>query len=182
MTRNFFFALGFAMILALAPFAAAQGFELTSPDIKPDGVIGQKFVYGDCGGDNVSPELTWSDPPEGAKSFAVLVHDPDAPGAGFWHWIVIDIPASAHSLPQGAGTRDGKKLPPGSVQIETDFGDPGWGGPCPPAGRPHRYQFTVYALGVEKLAAPSLARPALVHSLVEKAALGKAGFTARYGR
>lgn len=169
----------------LTPVAACA-FELTSPDIQAGKTIGQKFVYDGmgCGGENVSPELAWSDPPAGAKSFAVTVHDPDAPmSGGFWHWVVIDIPASAKGLAQGAGTQDGKGLPGGSVQIEADFGAPGWGGPCPPKGAgAHHYNFTAYALGVEKLPLPANAAAAAVGAFVEKNAVGKATFTALYGR
>ena len=86
---------------------------------------------------------------EGTRSLALLVHDPDAPtgGAGWWHWLVLNIPASATGLAKDAGKSDGSNLPPGAVQINTDFGAPGWGGPCPPVGdKPHRYVFTLYAL------------------------------------
>ena len=101
-----------ASILLLAGAAApAMAFELRSPDIMPGGGrIADTFVYNGfgCAGGNLSPALAWRDPPPGTKSFAVLVHDPDAPtgGAGFWHWVVYDIPAHVTGLPQGAG--DGK--------------------------------------------------------------------------
>ena len=89
-------------------------------------------------GANLSPELHWSEPPAGTKSFAVLAHDPDAPtgGAGFWHWLVVDIPADVRSLKQGAGDASGKHLPAGAHQLENDFGDKSYGGPCPPPGAP----------------------------------------------
>lgn len=149
-----------AAVCLTASFGALAGqFELTSPDIKPDSKIQQRHVLNafSCTGENVSPALNWKNAPTGAKSFAITVHDPDAPagGAGFWHWMVIDIPADVPSLASGQGTLDGQKLPAGSRQITTDFGVPGWGGPCPPEGsKPHRYNFTVYALGVEKLELP----------------------------
>lgn len=183
---------GVTSFLALIVFAAAdsggaQAFELKSPDISADKPIGRKFVsnvFG-CSGENLSPELVWSDPPAGAKSFAVLVHDPDAPtgGAGFWHWIVADIPASARGLARGAGTADGKNLPAGARQFENDYGDAGWGGPCPPQGAgAHRYDFTVYALGVEKLGLPANAKASVAGFVVNKHALAKATLTSRYGR
>ena len=174
---------------ALASLLAAQAnaFELKSPDISAQRPIGEKFVFNSfgCKGENVSPALEWTDPPAGTKSFAVLVHDPDAPtgGAGFWHWIVTDIPASAHGLAQGAGTPDGKGLPAGSKQLDSDFGEPGWGGPCPPAGHgPHHYVFTVYALPTETLGLPVNARTAFVGFTVNSKALAKATLTATYGR
>jgi Raf kinase inhibitor-like YbhB/YbcL family protein len=174
-------------ILSLGPFACASALELKSADIQVGQPIGQKFVYDSlgCNGQNISPELIWSDPPEGTKSFAVVVHDPDAPtgGAGFFHWIVADIPASVRSLPQGAGAADGKKLAAGSRQLENDFGDPGWGGPCPPPrASAHRYNFTIYALGIERLGLPANAKASVAQSAIEKNALAKATISSRYGR
>lgn len=173
--------------LALAaPGAAAGAFELASPDISAGAAIAMKHVYNgfDCTGENVSPALSWSEPPAGTKSFAVLLHDPDAPtgGAGFWHWIVTDIPASARDLAQGAGAMSGKSLPPGARHWDSDYGDAAYGGPCPPPGRAHRYVFTVYALGVEKIDAPAHAKASLVGFMVNGAALAKASLTGKFGR
>nr|ABI15632.1 hypothetical protein [consortium cosmid clone pGZ1] len=167
--------------------SGAFAFELTSADFKPNGTIGEKHVYNGfgCQGDNLSPALSWKAPPKGTKSFAILVHDPDAPtgGAGWWHWIVYNLPADVQSLAQGAGTADGKPLPEGSAQARTDFGVPGWGGPCPPEGdKPHRYVFTIHALGVEKLDIPMGATASLVGFMVNANSLGKASLTGRYGR
>ena len=109
-------------------------------------------VYGGCGGGNVSPDLSWSDAPEGTKSFALLCHDPDAPtGTGFYHWTMWNIPASATGLAAGAGARDALHAPPGAACGFTDYGEVGYGGPCPPPGPAHRYNFTLYALDVESL-------------------------------
>lgn len=172
--------------LATADARGAHAFELKSPDISEGKPIGEKFIYNSsgCKGGNISPELTWSDPPAGTKSFAVLAHDPDAPtgGAGFWHWLVVDIPVSARGLPQGAGDASGKNLPPGARQLETDFGDIGYGGPCPPPGAPHRYVFTVYALKIDKLGDAANGRTASAGFTVNQNALGKASLTARFGR
>jgi Raf kinase inhibitor-like YbhB/YbcL family protein len=174
-----------ALFAASGAEAGAAGFSLTSPDISADKPIAMKFVYGDCGGEDLSPELVWSNPPVGTKSFAVLVHDPDAPtgGAGWWHWAVADIPASAAGLPQGAGDASGKKLPAGARQFENDYGDAAYGGPCPPPRHgAHRYNFTVYALGVEKLDVPAKAKASVVGFTVNHNALAKATLTARFGR
>ena len=117
---------------------------------------------------NISPSLSWKDPPAGTKSFAVTVYDPDAPtGSGWWHWVVFNLPADVRSLPAGAGNPASGKLPKGAVQSLTDFGAPGYGGPCPPRGdRPHRYVFTVHALKVDKLDLDEKAMPALVGFMV----------------
>jgi len=181
-----FFASFACASLCLAA-SAAGAFEAKSPDVAADKPIASKFIYNGfgCTGGNVSPEIAWSDAPAGTKSFAVLVHDPDAPtgGAGFWHWLVVDIPASAKGLAQGAGDAGAKGLPPGARQIESDFGEAAWGGPCPPPGdAAHRYVFTVYALGVDRLETPAQAKASVVGFLVNKAALAKASFTARFGR
>ena len=165
----------------------AAKFSLTSTDIKPNGAIANKFVYQGfgCHGDNVSPALSWSGPPAGTKSFALLVHDPDAPtgGAGWWHWIVYDIPATATAIAQGAGTADGAALPTGAVQAKTDFGTTGWGGPCPPQGHgKHHYKFTLHALKVEKLEIADGAAAALIGYMVNANSIGKAELTGLYGR
>jgi len=178
------FSLAFAFAVEAG---AAQSFELKSPDIAEGKTIGMKHVFNafGCTGENLSPALEWSEPPAGTKSFAVLAHDPDAPtgGAGFWHWLAIDLPASARGLPQGAGAPDGKLLPAGAKQLETDFGEIGYGGPCPPKGHgPHRYVFTVYALPVEKLDVAPNARTAIVGFTITQSALAKASLTATFGR
>ena len=172
--------------LMLAGAAHAQ-FKLSSPDIKPGGTISAEQVFNGfgCTGKNVSPALKWSGAPAETKSFALLVHDPDAPtgGAGWWHWLVINIPASVTELAKGAGAADGANLPKGAVQITTDFGGPGWGGPCPPAGdKPHRYNFTIVALKVDKLDLAPDAQASLVGFMVNANSLGKATLTGKYGR
>jgi Raf kinase inhibitor-like YbhB/YbcL family protein len=178
--------LALALLLA-APGARASGFSLSSPDIPPGGVIPLQQVYEGfgCTGGNVSPALRWSDPPAGTRSFALLVHDPDAPtgGSGWWHWVLLDLPAGLRALPAGAGRPDGSALPVGARQIRTDYGAPGWGGPCPPVGdSPHRYIFSLHALKVERLEVPDGATAALAGYLVNANSLGVARFTGTYGR
>ncbi len=144
-----------AALLGAAFGAQAAGFTLSSPTIKSGSMLSDAQVFNGfgCTGKNVSPALAWSGAPAGTKSYAVTVYDPDAPtGSGWWHWVVFNIPASAANLAEGAGTADGKALPAGSTQGRTDFGAPGFGGACPPAGdKPHRYQITVFAVDVDKL-------------------------------
>ncbi|MBV8784020.1 MAG: YbhB/YbcL family Raf kinase inhibitor-like protein [Gammaproteobacteria bacterium] len=164
---------------------AAAGFTLSSPDIKPGGRIAEAQVFNGfgCSGGNVSPALSWSNPPAGTKGFALLMHDPDAPtGSGWWHWVVYDIPASASGLPAGAGDAHGSHLPSGATQGKTDFGTAGYGGPCPPPGKPHRYYLRLYALKVAKLDIPADATAAFIGFNVNAQSLGKAELMGLYGR
>jgi len=170
-----------------AGLAAGPAFSLESPDIKGKPKIAEEQVFNGfgCTGKNVSPALKWSNAPKDTKSFALLVHDPDAPtgGAGWWHWVVINIPAGTDALAKDAGKADGSGLPKGAAQVNTDFGAPGWGGPCPPPGdKPHRYNFTLYALKVEKLDIPAGATASLAGFMVNANAIAKARFTGLYGR
>jgi Raf kinase inhibitor-like YbhB/YbcL family protein len=173
-------------LLVGAGFVHAAGFTLASPSIKPGSTLTQAQVFNGfgCSGKNVSPALNWSGAPAGTKSFAVTVYDPDAPtGSGWWHWVVINLPADTKGLAEGAGAADGKALPGGAVQGRTDFGAPGFGGACPPAGdKPHRYVFTVFALKVDKLDVPADATAALIGFMINANKLGSATFTAKYGR
>ena len=177
-----------ALALATSALSAnAAGFTLSSPDIKPKTTIKDTQVFNGfgCTGGNISPALKWKNVPKGTKSLALLVHDPDAPtgGSGWWHWVVVNIPAHAGELPAGAGKADGAGLPAGAVQVNTDFGAPGWGGPCPPVGdKPHRYHFTLHALKVEKLELPAGATAALAGYVVNANSLGKATLTGLYSR
>ena len=97
-----------------------------------------------CEGQDISPPLTWSKPPAGTKSLALIVDDPDAPGGVFTHWVLFNLPPQTTELAEAIPTQ--AELPNGARQGKTDFGRVGYGGPCPPPGRPHHYQFTVYAL------------------------------------
>jgi len=175
-----------ASLTATATLAHAAGLRLESPKIRPGSMLTEAQVFNGfgCSGKNVSPALKWSGAPKDTKSFAITVYDPDAPtGSGWWHWVVYNIPASAHELSEGAGTADGKGLPAGSLQGKTDFGTPGFGGACPPQGdKPHRYIFTVYALKTDKLDVPAEGTAALVGYMINANKLASASFTARYAR
>jgi Raf kinase inhibitor-like YbhB/YbcL family protein len=172
--------------LALCASAHAAGFTLASPTIKPGAKLTDAQVFNGfgCSGKNISPALKWSGAPQGTKSYALTVYDPDAPtGSGWWHWVVINIPASATELPEGAGSADGRGLPAGATQVRTDFGAAGFGGACPPQGdKPHRYIFTLYALKTDKLDVPADGTAALAGFMINANKLGAASFTARYGR
>jgi Raf kinase inhibitor-like YbhB/YbcL family protein len=174
-----------AALTACATLAQAAGFVLSSPAAKSGSTLKDAQVFNSfgCTGQNISPALQWSGAPKGTKSFAVTVYDPDAPtGSGWWHWVVYNIPGDATGLPEGV-TADGKGLPAGSAQGRTDFGAPGYGGPCPPVGdKPHRYVFTVHALKTDKLDIPADGTAALVGFMVNANKLKSASFTAKYGR
>jgi Raf kinase inhibitor-like YbhB/YbcL family protein len=176
----------FAPVLALPLAARAAGFSVQSPQVRPGGQLAQAQVYDGfgCKGGNRSPALQWQGAPAGTKSFALTVYDPDAPtGSGWWHWVVYNLPAGTSSLPEGAGSAEGKGLPAGAVQGRTDFGTAGFGGACPPAGdKPHRYRFTVHALKVEKLDLPADASAAMVGFMIHANRLASATLEARYGR
>ena len=171
---------------AQSPAPAASAFTLSSSDISPGGKIAEAQVFNGfgCKGGNISPALSWSGAPEGTKSFALMVHDPDAPtGSGWWHWVVYNIPASTTSLAAGAGDPKKNLLPQGTVQGRTDFGEPGYGGPCPPPGKPHHYYFRLYALKVAKLDLPADASAAMVGFSARSQAIGKAAeLMGVYGR
>ncbi len=175
----------FVCACMLATTAFAQSFKLSSTDIRQGGRIGAPHILNSmgCTGDNLSPELQWSGAPAGTKSFAVTVYDPDAPtGSGFWHWSVYNIPPAVTRLERGAGDASRNLVPAGAVQGNTDFGTPGYGGPCPPPGKPHHYVFTVFALNTDKIDVPANATAAFVRFNVYGHKIATATLTALYSR
>jgi len=130
-----------------------------------------------CEGEDLSPAVEWTEAPAGAKSFALIVDDPDAP-VGVWnHWLLWDIPANTTSIPEG--------FQPGRIGVsgKNDFGKTGYGGPCPPKGHgPHRYYFKLFALDVERLSVPSGARRAELDKALKSHVIGEAWTMGRYER
>jgi Raf kinase inhibitor-like YbhB/YbcL family protein len=166
-----------------------MAFTVRSNSFKDGDYLAQEHIlsadYGfGCEGGNQSPHLAWSGAPAGTKSFAVTCFDPDAPtGSGFWHWLVINIPANVTELPLDAGHRSSSKLPNGALATRTDFGAPGYGGPCPPAGdHPHRYLFTVFAAGSETLQATADTSAAVIGFQLHFNTLAKAAIMGLYKR
>lgn len=163
--------------------AVMSKFTLTSTDFSEGGTIASAQVHTECKGQNVSPALKWSGAPAGTKSFALLVHDPDAPtGSGWWHWVAYNIPAGTTSLAAGAGDSKKNLMPAGATQGRNDEGTTGYGGPCPPPGKPHHYNFRLYALKVAKLEVPEGASAAAISFNVRAQALGTAELTGLYGQ
>jgi Raf kinase inhibitor-like YbhB/YbcL family protein len=146
-------------------------FALTSDAFEEGQPIPVQFS---CDGEDRSPTLKWGEPPEGTKSFALVVDDPDAPSGLFRHWGAYDIPASTRELAEGAS-------PPG--QARNSFGKPGYGGPCPPPGHgPHRYHFKLYALDVDKLGLEPGGNIADVETAAQRHAIGRAELVGTFER
>ncbi|MCE5292068.1 MAG: YbhB/YbcL family Raf kinase inhibitor-like protein [Nocardiaceae bacterium] len=153
------------------PMKQLPSFELTSTDISDGQPVAHAQVGSPAGGGDVSPQLSWSGFPAETKSFVVTCYDPDAPTtSGFWHWIVINIPASTTSLESGAGD-----LPAEALTVKADTSAAKYVGPFPPAGHgPHRYFYAVHALDVEKLDLNEDTPPAVVGFHLFMHAIGRA--------
>jgi Raf kinase inhibitor-like YbhB/YbcL family protein len=129
---------------------AVGSFDVTSKDVTDGQPMEQIYAYPGVGGQNVSPQLSWSGFPAETASFVVTCFDPDAPTpSGFWHWAAVNLPASVTELATGAGTQP---LPGGAFALRNDYSEVGYGGPYPPEGDPpHRYYFVVHAVDVPAL-------------------------------
>ncbi len=160
------------------PEAGAGGaaWELKSTAFSAGGDIPQKFS---CDGEDVSPALTWSDPPAGTESMALIADDPDAPMGTWVHWVAYDLPAEARRLPERVARRN--EIQGGGRQGVNDFPTIGYRGPCPPAGKPHRYFFKLYALD-RKLNLKAGASKQDVEKAMQGHILGKAELVGRYQR
>lgn len=173
MQKTFFFL---ALGLTLAAGAYAQTFTLKSSELGGQATNRQFWNNFGCHGDNISPQLHWENAPAGTQAFAVTMYDKDAPtGSGFWHWLIFNIPANVTELKSDAGNVSKGLAPAGSVQGNTDAGQPGYIGPCPPPGPIHEYMITVYALkaklNVDKNASPALVGFNINANTLEKASI-----------
>lgn len=174
-------ALTVSTMISMGSATNGFAFELTSSDIQEGQKMAKTFEFTGfgCDGDNLSPQLTWSNVPAGTKSFAITAYDPDAPtGSGWWHWVSFNIPAKVTSLSRGA---DLQSL--GATELTSDYGSTGFGGACPPKGHGmHRYQFTIWALPVEKLELNNQVSSAIAGYTLNKMAIDSAKLTATYNR
>jgi Raf kinase inhibitor-like YbhB/YbcL family protein len=158
-----------------AAMAKEKTMKLTTSSFQ-DSRIPAKFT---CNGAGISPQLAWDAPPAGTASFALIVTDPDAPGRTFVHWVLYGLPAETRALPEGLPALG--QLPNGARQGRNDFGDLGYGGPCPPPGSPHHYIFTLYALDA-KLNLPVCATRAQVEAAMQGHILARGELIGMYQR
>src|SRR5579863_6497352 len=132
-----------ASVFMIGKLSIAQTFTLKSNDVGGQATNKEFFNGFGCSGQNISPELHWENAPAGTQAFAVTIYDKDAPtGSGFWHWLIFNIPSNVTELKSGAGDPSKPIAPADAIQAVTDFGKPGYGGPCPPPGAPHEYLIT----------------------------------------
>ncbi len=155
--------------------STTAGFPLTSQVFQDSGFIPAKYT---CDGKDVSPPLSWS-VPEGTKSLALIVDDPDAPGGVFSHWVLFNLPESVRSLPEGMPKVSTPDI--GGIQGMNDFGEKGYNGPCPPAGKPHTYRFILYALDAELNLRTGASRDDVIDAM-QGHVLNKAELDGKYGR
>ncbi|QCI27909.1 YbhB/YbcL family Raf kinase inhibitor-like protein [Caminibacter pacificus] len=168
------------LLLLIGGVVMSMAFTLYSPDFKEK--ISLKHVYPACGGENISPTLIWKDAPKETKSFAITMFDPDAPtGHGWWHWVVINIPTNVTEFPENAGSPVSEYFDLG-YQTINDYGEIGYGGPCPPPGPPHRYIITVYALNVAGFKVKRETNPQIIAKAIEQHAIAKASIMGLYAR
>jgi Raf kinase inhibitor-like YbhB/YbcL family protein len=150
-------------------------FDLTSAAFSPGETVPKKFT---CDGPDVSPQLKWNNPPGNTQSFALIMDDPDAPAGTWVHWVLFDLPANARELLEGVAKED--QLSSGARHGRNDFGKVGYGGPCPPPGKPHRYFFKLYALDA-KLGLKAGATKANVERAMKGHILAQAELIGQYG-
>jgi Raf kinase inhibitor-like YbhB/YbcL family protein len=175
---------GFFLCFSLWPsgklFAQERGgtmsLQISSTAFSAGETIPKKFT---CDGPDVSPRLAWTEPPANTQSFALIMDDPDAPAGTWVHWVLYGLPAATKELPEGVAKQE--QLSSGARQGRNDFGKIGYGGPCPPPGKPHRYFFKLYALDT-KLSLKAGATKAGVEHAMKGHILAQAELIGRYGR
>ena len=153
-----------------------MAFTISSSAFSNGGGIPKKFT---CDGPDVSPQLAWTEPPAGTKSFSLLADDPDAPVGNWNHWTVWNLPVTLSSLPEGVSKE--ARLSDGTEQGRNDFGKTGYNGPCPPPGKPHRYYFKLFALDT-KLDLKAGSRKKELENAMKGHVLGQGEWMGTFGR
>jgi Raf kinase inhibitor-like YbhB/YbcL family protein len=143
------------VIQSIVVAALTATMQLSTGDFIAGGAIPHQLMATDCSGENRTPAVAWKHAPSGTKSFALIMHDPDAPmTGGFYHWVVYNIPATLHAL-------NGNASLPSSELGTVSTGQAAYYGPCPPPGPAHHYNFTLYALDEDKVPGSHLTGPQL---------------------
>ena len=175
--------LGLMLSISSALFAQ-NTFTLSSSSLGGEATKIEEFNGFGCTGKNESPQLSWENAPEGTKSFAITMYDPDAPtGSGWWHWVVFDIPSTTTTLVSNAGDIKLNLTPEGTIQSVTNYGMQGYGGPCPPVGHGlHQYIITVHALKTDTLGLDKNTNPAIVGYYLWNNTLAKASIVTYFKR
>lgn len=170
------------LIISSLTIISQNTFTLTSKNLGGEATLKEEFNGFGCIGKNESPQLSWKNAPEGTRSFAITMYDPDAPtGSGWWHWVVFDIPTSTTELVANAGDIKLDLTPEGTIQSITNYGSQGYGGPCPPQGHGlHQYIITVYALKTDTLGLDKNTNPAIVGYYLWNNTLAKASLITYY--
>jgi Raf kinase inhibitor-like YbhB/YbcL family protein len=164
------------LVMSAVATRNSSAFTLESKSFRQDEEIPALHAYTRCGGQNHSPDLEWSNAPKGTKSFALVVHDPDAPNGHFVHWVIFNIPESVTNL--AAHVPKDKELDDGALQGTNDFGGIGYDGPCPPSGT-HHYVFTLFAVD-QALDLPAGASEAELQNRLSNHILATTTLTGRY--
>lgn len=165
-----------AMLACFGGTAQAVKLDVSSTAFTDGGRIPVKYT---CSGEDVSPDIQWSRGPESTESYALIVDDPDAPGGPFTHWVIFNIPSNVTRLGEGVSTA--ARLDDGSMQGKNHFGRTGYGGPCPPTGKPHHYHFNVYALDTRLNPGPGVSKEDLLKAM-NGHILAQGELTGIYGR
>ncbi len=170
------------LIISSLTIISQNTFTLSSKNLGGEATLKEEFNGFGCIGKNESPQLSWKNAPEGTRSFAITMYDPDAPtGSGWWHWVVFDIPTSTTELVANAGDIKLELTPEGTIQSITNYGSQGYGGPCPPKGHGlHQYIITVYALKTDTLGLDKNTNPAIVGYYLWNNTLAKASLITYY--
>ncbi|SAL78874.1 lipoprotein [Caballeronia peredens] len=180
---SFFFACATVALASSREAVADSTFTISSTDLAPGKPIGRDLLFdqSECKGGNRSPQISWRGAPANTRGFAVTIVDPDAPGRGWWHWAVAGIPAGTDRLPNNASA-SGVLRKLGALEARNDWDTDGYGGPCPPPGKPHRYVVTVYALNNDELRLRQGTPALMFEHEIRTMAIASAQLTFTYGR